>query len=363
MFREPIFLSEKEKRKSVMNRKKPILLIIFSMIFVAGLSACGKENKQVFSVNGETLSYREVAAFGLVYTKERNIVDKEMLEKQYEGKQTYGDYYMNQFEEDIVETLLLAKVAKDEKIKLSDEEKQQVKDNAASIEKECGEAFLEGLEVKTADLEKIYELKFLADSYMRNISKGEDADGGADESDEQQIENSEQDRYIKVFQVTFRTAEVDENGLVKTDQDGNIIKVEPSEVAKKKQEADEFVEKLQAGEDMEALLKNYDSRVTGMEQYFKYNDLAPEYKKAVDNLKEGQTSGVISSIYGYYIIKLLDEDASDLSETLSQHADRVEEQGRTNAELERLYSMYIGNDTDYKEQELWDSFQIQQFVK
>lgn len=343
-----------------MNRKKQILLIIFGMILMAGLSACGRENKRVFSVSGETLSYREVTAFGLVYTKERNIVDKELLTEQYEGKQTYGDYYKEQFEEDIIETLLLAKEAKNKKVNLSDEEKQQIKDNAASLAEEFGEAFLEGLGIETTDLEKIYELKALGESYIRNISEGETSD---DEKDEQQTEAGESDRYIKVYQVTFRTAEVDENGMVKSDQDGNIVKMEPSEVAKKKQEADEFVEKLQAGEDMEALLKNYDSRVTGMEQYFKYNDLTPEYKKAVDNLKEGQTSGVISSVYGYYVIKLLDADATELSETLSQHANRVEEQDRTDAELERLYSIYIGNDTEYKDQELWDGFQIQQFVK
>ena len=340
--------------------KKQILLIIFGVILMAGLSACGRENKQVFSVSGETLSYREVTAFGLVYTKERNIVDKELLAEQYEGKQTYEDYYKEQFEEDIIETLLLAKEAKNKKVKLSDEEKQQVKDNAASLEEELGETFLEELGIETTDLEKIYELKLLGESYIRNISEGETSD---DEKDEQQTEAGESDRYIKVYQVTFRTAEVDENGMVKSDQDGNIIKIEPSEAAKKKQEADEFVEKLQAGEDMEALLKNYDSRVTGMEQYFKYDDLTPEYKKAVDNLKEGQTSGVISSIYGYYVIKLLDTDATELSETLSQHANRVEEQDRTDAELERLYSIYIGNDTEYKDQELWDGFQIQQFVK
>lgn len=343
-----------------MNRKKQILLIIFGIILMAGLSACGRENKRVFSVSGETLSYREVTAFGLVYTKERNIVDKELLAEQYEGKQTYEDYYKEQFEEDIIETLLLAKEAKNKKVKLSDEEKQQVKDNAASLAEESGDVFLEGLGIETTDLEKIYELKLLGESYIRNISEGETSD---DEKDEQQTEAGELDRYIKVYQVTFRTAEVDENGMVKSDQDGNIVKMEPSEVAKKKQEADEFAEKLQAGEDMEALLKNYDSRVTGMEQYFKYNDLTPEYKKAVDNLKEGQTSGVISSIYGYYVIKLLDTDATELSETLSQHANRVEEQDRTDAELERLYSIYIGNDTEYKDQELWDGFQIQQFVK
>lgn len=346
-----------------MKRKKQIILIIFSMVLVAGLSACGRENKQVFSVNGESLSYREVAAFGLVYTKERNIVDGELLEQQYEGKQTYEDYYKEQFEEDIIETLLLAKAAKSEKVKLSDEEKQRVKDNAASLAEEFGESFLEELNIETADFEKIYELKVLGDSYIKSISEGETSDGSADENNEQQGGTNGQDRYIKVYQVTFRTAEVDENGMVMSDQNGKVIKISPSEATKKKQEADEFVEKLQAGEDMEALLKNYDSRVTGMEQYFKYEDLDSEYKKAVDNLKEGETSGVISSIYGYYVIKLLDADASDLSETLSQHASKLEVQDRTDAELERLYSLYIGNDTEYKDQELWDTFQIQQFVK
>lgn len=343
--------------------KKQILLIVFCVILMAGLSACGSENKRVFSVSGETLSYREVTAFGLIYTKERNIVDKELLDEQYEGKQTYGDYYMEQFEEDIVETLLLSKEAKTKKVKLSDEEKQQAKDNAASLAEELGEPFLKKLNVETTDLERIYERKLLADSYIRNISEGDLADSDEDEADGQQTESEEQERYIKVYQVTFRTAEVDENGMVMSDQDGKVIKIPASEAAKKRQEADEFVEKVQAGEDMEGLLKNYDRRVTGMEQYYKYKDLSPEYKKAVDSLKKGEVSGVISSIYGYYVVKLLDEDARDLSETLSKHESRLEEQTRADEELERLYSIYIGNDTEYKDQELWESFEIQQFVK
>lgn len=346
-----------------MNRTKQLLLILFSVVLAAGLSACGSGNKQVFSVNGETLSHKEVAAFGLVYTKEHNIVDRELLAEQYEGRQTYEDYYMEQFEADIVDTLLLAKEAKTEKVKLSGEEKQQVKDKAASLAEEFGEAFLEELGVETDDLETIYELKLLADSYIRHVSGDETEDGGEDESNELQAETGEQDRYIKVYQVTFRTAELDEDGMVKSDQNGNVIKIPQEEIQKKKQEADEFVEKIQAGEDMESLLKNYDSRVTGMEQYLKYKDLDSEYKKAVDNLKEGETSGVISSIYGYYVVKLLETDAKNLADTLAQHADRVEEQDRLDAELERLYSTYIGNDTEYKDQELWDSFKIRQFVK
>lgn len=340
-----------------MNRRKQILLIIFSVMFVAGLSACGKENGQVFSVNGETLSYREVAAFGLVYTNERNIVDRDILTEEYEDDQTYGDYYMERFEEDIVKTLLLAKEARSNKIKLSDEEKQTVKERASLLAEDFGEDFLKELKVESTDLEKIYELKLLADAYIKHISEGDNADDSNDETDRQQ------ERYIRVYQVTFRTAEVDEEGLVKSDQDGNVIRIPQSEVMQKRQEADEFVEKVRAGEDMESLLKNYDFRVTGMEQYLKYKDLAPEYKAAVDNMREGEVSGVIPSIYGYYVIKLLNADAQELSETLALYANQVEEQDRADEKLEQLYSLYIGNDTQYKDQELWDSFKIEQFIK
>lgn len=340
-----------------MNRKRQIFLMVFSMIFVAGLTACGSEDKQVFSVNGETLSYREVAAFGLVYAKEHNIIDRDILAEVYEDDQTYGDYYMERFEEEIVETLLLAKEARSNKIKLSDEEKQTMREQAASLAAALGEDFLKELKVENTDLEKIYELKLFADAYIKHISEGDNVDGSNDEDDGQQ------ERYIRVYQVTFRTAEVDEDGLVKSDQDGNVIQISQSEVMQKKQEADEFVEKVQAGEDMESLLKNYDARVTGMEQYLKYKDLAPEYKAAVDNMREGEVSGVISSIYGYYVIKLLNADAKELSETLAQYANQVEEQDRADEKLEQLYSLYIGNDTQYKDQELWDSFKIEQFIK
>ena len=338
-----------------MMKKFKNVILIMGVLLSAGLSGCSGRTGQVFDVNGETLTEAETMAYGMVYAKEHNIVDYELLDEKYEGSQTYGEFYKEEFKEEITETLLLAGEAKRDKIALTDEEEQKIKDSTNSIKDEYGEAFLKSLKVQSEDIEKIYELKTLEDAYMKKAA-------GEDSGDKEQGRESGE-RYIKVYQVLFRTVEVDEEGMVRSDSEGKAVSLSPEVTAKKKQEAAEFSEKLQTGGEIESLVKEYDNLVTGMEQYLKYEDLKPDYKAAVDKLKEGEVSGVISSDYGYYVIKLLDDNAEDMSKTLSNHASQTAEQEKADTELERLRDTRIGNNAEYLNQELWDGIDIRQFVK
>lgn len=334
------------------------------MVLAVGLTACGIENKKVFSANGETFTYRDVMAYGFIFAKENNIVDAELLNEKYEDNETYGNYYKKQLETEILEMLLLYGEAQAKDVELTEEEIEEVETNTKLLLEDMGEKRLKEGNVSESDIERIYEIQMLAEAYIESFSETENASNDDSSTDTEDKNGSEkEERYVKVFQVMFPTILLDEDGMVQSDEEGNLKMLSQYDKEKKRDEALEFAEKVKAGESMETLLKNYDKTVTGTEQYLKYNDLEAAYKKAIDNLSEGEMSESFETDYGYYVIKLLESNATEYAQTLINHERAVEQENRAEEEIERLYSTYIGNNSEYKNQELWERIEIEQFVK
>ena len=338
----------------VINRVKQIGLIFLSVLLVTGLTACGIGNKWVFSINGEKLSYKDITAVGLIFAKEYNLADASLLQEKYEGSETYGDYYKKQFEEEILKTLLFYNEAKANGIKLSKEESRRVEDYAENLVEDFGRDYLKEKKITRSDFEKIYEMRLLGDSYIKDISKD---DTGSEKDSEDTL------RYIKVFQVLFPTVELDDNGMVQSDQDGKTRKLSEAEIEEKKNAALEFHQKVQDGGDMEALLQGYDRAVTGMEQYLKYSDLSVEYKKEIDALSEGDISDVITADYGYCVVKLLESDAKEYGKMLSSDEEMEAQRSKAEEERDRLYGIYIENNKKYMNQKRWEQIEMEQYIK
>jgi len=84
-------------------------------------------------------------------------------------------------------------------------------------------------------------------------------------------------------------------------------------VAAKRKQIDDLAKRIQAGEDFAALAKQYSedktSAVNGGElPKFGHGEIVPEFESAVFALKPGQVSDVITTMYGFHIIKLIDKE-------------------------------------------------------
>ena len=288
--------------------KKHILLSFICIGLLVCLSACGKGNKWIFSLNGEELYDKDITVFGLIYAKEYNIENTDKLKETYEGNETYEEYYKSQLEEEIISTVLLYAKAKENNCKLTKEAEKEVSQNVEELIEAYGKEWIETKDITQSDIEKIYEMKLLGNSYIESLTGEED--------EEVQKENT---RYIKVYQVTFPVVLLDKNGMMQSNQDGTVQKQPEAEIAVKRSEAEAFAQKAKSGEDMEELVKDYDDTVTGAEKILKYEDLDLEYKKAVDKISEGESSDVITSEYGYYVIKLIDADDTEYEESISAY--------------------------------------------
>lgn len=332
--------------------KKHILLSFICIGLLVCLSACGKGNKWIFSLNGEELYDKDITVFGLIYAKEYNIENTDKLKETYEGNETYEEYYKSQLEEEIISTVLLYGKAKENNCKLTKEAEKEVSQNVEELIEAYGKEWIETKDITQSDIEKIYEMKLLGNSYIESLTGEED--------EEVQKENT---RYIKVYQVTFPVVLLDKNGMMQSNQDGTVQKQPEAEIAVKRSEAEAFAQKAKSGEDMEELVKDYDDTVTGAEKILKYEDLDSEYKKAVDKISEGESSDVITSEYGYYVIKLIDADDTEYEESISAYETTKISQDKQDGVLKELYETYIGDDKDYKNNKKWEEITITSFLQ
>lgn len=331
---------------------KKVLAGIVCVGLLMCLSACGRGSKWVFSLNGEKIYDKDITVFGLIYAREHKIENTDKLKESYDEKQTYQEYYKGQLEDEIISTVLLYGKAKEDNCNLAEEEKEEVLKNVDELIASYGEDWIEKKKIKALDIEKVYEMKFLGDSY---IKKKKDEKNGNDQE--------KKARYIKVYQVTFPTVLLDENGMIKSNQDGTIQRQSEEESAKRKSDAEDFAKKVKAGEAMEKLVKNYDSTVTGAEKILKYEDLDVAYRKEVDKISVGGSSDVIVSEYGYYVVKLLDTDDTEYADFLSDYETEKAFQDERAEVLQGLYDAYIRDDKHYKNSKRWDKIVFASFLK
>jgi foldase protein PrsA len=357
--------------------KKKSLALALVALLVTGLFGCGKGNDWVFSLHGEKLYDTEVRAFGVIYASEHNITNSNHLQEIYEGRETYEDYYKEEFSKDLTETIVLYAEAKKENVKLSKEEKQEAESKAQTLADNFGDTWMEVKNLDVEDLQDAYEKKAIGERYLEQQAEQEETDSGqqTDESEQgetdsgQQVdtadgeENGSGQRYIKVYEVSFPTVQLDENGMVVSNQEGELETVSTAEKEEKKQQAEEFSEKAKDGEDMESLLKDYDATITGVERVLKYEDLESAYKKAVDALGKNEISGVIETNYGYCVVKMLEEDDTDHEEKLGNYEAEAAVGEKKDEVLEKLLDTYAKNESEYRNEELWDEIVFSGFLQ
>lgn len=336
--------------------KKKIFVCMMCMLFVIGMSGCEKRKQWIFSLHGEKLYDKDVMAFGIVYSSEHNIANSEQLNEIYEGKMTYQEYYKEQFSESVIETTVLYAEAKQKGYKLSKEAEQEVYASADALVERYSEKWLEIKNLTKDDIVEVYKKKALGELYIEKEmqTEGEKKDNSKDEGTE---------RYVRIFQVTFPTVKLDDEGMVISNSNGEMETVSEEEKEKRKQEAESFAESAKAGGDLTELLKEYDSKVTGVERTLKYADLEETYKKAVDELDENEVSSVIESDYGYYVIELLESDDSGHAKKIAGYKEDVALDEEKSDIIDKLLAVYAKEEKEYRNREKWDEISFASFLK
>ena len=357
----------------MMIKRLSVMFLIGLLMFT--LTGCGKKSDTVFTLNGVEVDKKEVDIYGFIYTMEHSVVSAEQLNDVYEDGETYSEHYKDDLEKDIILSVLLNKEADNDKQLLSKEDKERAAERAEALIEKYGEDRLKELGIGKNDIEKVYEVKLRSNSYASSIGVeiddslvyGEDGDENSEESSGNSEENDKKaqgdDRYIRVFQITFPTVIYDESGMIKTDKDGQVLKVSSDEIESMRQSAQDFLSKVKDGSDENELLKDEPVNVTGVGRVLKYEDISDEYRNAVKDLKPGEFSEVINGEYGYYVVKLLDPDDDEHADAIKEYEVQKETASQRQKLYDKLFDSYVGNDKNYRNDELWDGVLIENYLK
>lgn len=329
---------------------KRIGLVACGFVCALGLFGCGKGNASVFELNGQKVSEKEVSIFGTIYANEYNLHNTQQMDEFYENGQTYSEYYKDAIKEEIMSTVLLYKEAMEHHCKLTKEQESSAKEQAKDFVSYCGEERLKKQGIKLEDVQKVYEMKAYAQNYV------------VSQADEESGKQPEEERYVRVYQVLFPTVVLDKNGMIQTDEQGDVKQMTSDEKQQLLEYAKELREKALNGSDLEQLAKNASGKASGTVKVYKYSDLENSYKQAVDRLSEGKVSDVITTDNGYSIIKLINQDDTDYAKNINEYDNLDKVSKKRSDVVEQLYDLHLREDKNYLDLEKWNAIQIEAFI-
>lgn len=205
-------------------------------------------------------------------------------------------------------------------VSLTDEEKKEVEDSIKStietMNAEGSEMTYEQALEESYYSDSLYRYTLnmysLANKVFSHLYFDEGAPLGY--TNEQMVQKLADEGYVRTQQILIKFPDQPTEG---TDEEKAAAVQAGKDTAKK--EAEEVLEKVNAGEDFMALVEQYNDD-PGMDYYgengyyFGAGEMVEEYEKASFALEEGQVSGLVETPYGYHIIKRLPLQAEYISE-------------------------------------------------
>lgn len=329
---------------------------VLGMTLVLMMTACGIGKQWIFSLNGEKLYNKDIDAYGYVYVMDHNIANDGQMDTSYDEKDTYAEHYKKELEDELLSNVLLRQAAQDDKIGLSAKEKKACKKKAEALVNTYGEDTLKQKGLTQKDIQNVYEDQRLAENYV--TAKGKEDSVSRDIEDD-----PEKERYVAVYQILFPTVQLDDNGFVRSGDDGRQVEVSAEEKAQQKERAEELHSRVSDGENIETAWKTFSSYVTGNKTSYLYRDLDGEYKKQVDVLSEGQISEVFEGKYGYYIVRLDQKEDTEYSDRITNYEKQETIQNLQKELINDLYTRYVGNDKGYRNDKRWEAVSILEYLK
>ena len=199
--------------------------------------------------------------------------------------------------EQIKQVKVLNKKAEELKISLTDEEKEMAEKNAKAFAGEPeGKAIFNETGADQDLMQKIYEENALASKVQQEVVKDVDTEVSDEEA-----------RQTSVYKLVFATSEADpETGEAKPMSD--------AKKAEQKKKAEKAYKELKAGKTIEELAETYKIQDQAKEIYGKGQSMGgKDFEKAIESMKDGETSKILETEEGYVIAKLIaltDKDAT-----------------------------------------------------
>lgn len=250
------------------------------------------------------------------------------------GGQTFGEMAKQEIMNMITQTKVIAGKAGEYNVVLTDEEKNAIVENAATLlanitdeekalygfEKEV----IEGFYTDNKTFERVYEAATM---------------------DVDTVVSNEEAKQIKVWHLLVLTQ--------KNNEDGTSTPFTEEEKQEAFEKVSKFYEEAKTTEDFKAFAEA-NTGDSGVEYTFGKGEMVPEFEKAAFALKAGELSEIVETEYGYHIIYCVSDFEEDA--TLAKKEEIIV--ARQEAEFGKLYEAWATDSKIEVNEELWETVQL-----
>ena len=292
-----------------------ILIIIFTLLFLK-LSL----NFTAITINDDKYSKADMnmSLYNLKYNyfgKDASEIPDATLEVQLSSVgMTVSEYLKSETVNELKYRSVIKKIADDNNITLTEEEKEEINSNIKSVINSFGShgKFKKFLS-KNKITEKAYKSYLESDKLYDKVFEELYASGKKNYLTDEEIKKETSNYYKEYYKV---------NQIVLGIVDTNTLEsLTDTVINQKKTLIETILEKAKSGVDFEELVKKYSEEASSDNNlYFTKDDVLEEVYNAVDSLKEDEISEIIKTKYAYSIIKRLKLDDRKLDEYLEKKA-------------------------------------------
>lgn len=292
-----------------------ILIIIFTLLFLK-LSL----NFTAITINDDKYSKADMnmSLYNLKYNyfgKDASEIPDATLEEQLSSVgMTVSEYLKSETVNELKYRSVIKKLADDNNITLTEEEKEEINSNIKSVINSFGShgKFKKFLS-KNKITEKAYKSYLESDKLYDKVFEELYASGKKNYLTDEEIKKETSNYYKEYYKV---------NQIVLGIVDTNTLEsLTDTVINQKKTLIETILEKAKSGVDFEELVKKYSEEASSDNNlYFTKDDVLEEVYNAVDSLKEDEISEIIKTKYAYSIIKRLKLDDRKLDEYLEKKA-------------------------------------------
>ena len=292
-----------------------ILIIIFTLLFLK-LSL----NFTALTINDDKYSKADMnmSLYNLKYNyfgKDASEIPDATLEEQLSSvSMTVSEYLKSEAVNELKYRSSIKKIANDNNITLTEEEKKEINSNIKSVINSFGShgKFKKFLS-KNKITEKAYKSYLESDKLYDKVFEELYASGKKNYLTDEEIKKETSNYYKEYYNA---------NQIVLGIVDTNTLEsLTDTVINQKKTLIETILKEAKSGVDFEELVKKYSEEASSDNNlYFTKDDVLEEVYNAVDSLKEDEISDIIKTKYAYSIIKRLKLDDKKLDEYLEKKA-------------------------------------------
>lgn len=292
-----------------------ILIIIFTLLFLK-LSL----NFTALTINDDKYSKADMnmSLYNLKYNyfgKDASEIPDATLDEQLSSvSMTVSEYLKSEAVNELKYRSSIKKIANDNNITLTEEEKKEINSNIKSVINSFGshgkfKKFLSRNKITEKAYKSYLESDKLYDKVFEELYASGKKNYLTDEEIKKETSNYYKE-YYKANQIVL--------GIVDTN---TLESLTDTVINQKKTLIETILKEAKSGVDFEELVKKYSEEASSDNNlYFTKDDVLEEVYNAVDSLKEDEISDIIKTKYAYSIIKRLKLDDKKLDEYLEKKA-------------------------------------------